>query len=851
MEFPELQSEHVGGFGAPMSEGIGVFGPRTRLSERHLAALATILDRPGHGVVRIDIATGTVIWSDGSYRVHGRPRWRIVATLEDYLACLHPDDIANFRLTLADPAVGVDLAMEYRVLRSDDSVRVVQLRATATAGTDSDDRTVIAVVTDVTDSRRTEIALRDRLDFAHAIMTSSPDRLLVVDVEDLRIAEAGGGSHEGPNLTGLRLTEIVVHSADQPKFHEWIARLGMLSDDEVDVVTVRSRAGDGWHWYDVRAVVFSRDDVSGTVAQVLVVARDVHDTVEASAALAVSERHFRQVFDRSPVGMAILDHTGGFADVNDAFCLLLSRDPQEFADARYLDVIEPADRVAAANALAEGFALDLRESQALPSPTDEVTNTGSERRFVTGDGSIVVARVRMSPYGESHNQQTLLSLEDLTASKQIEEDLRHDAMHDNLTGLPNRRLVTDRVTGALQRGRRNSTITAVLFIDLDGLKRVNDALGHEAGDVLIVQTAERIRGALRDTDTLGRIGGDEFVAVCEDVDGEAAIREIGQRVIEATRAQLQIGEESITPGVSIGVAISRGASDTSIDLLRRADAAMYRAKSLGGSQVIIAEVPVPAFVRQSLVDELQSSLESDAMTMHYQPITSFDGRLLGFEAMLRWPHPTRGLVAPSTVPGLLDGADLAAPLAVWSVRRTLADLAAAQQEFGLPDRLIMWVNVAGRALMRRSVGEQLRDLLEASADVLPADSLVLEVRESDLASIGRRGVELHALAVAGVPLGVDRFGAESAPLASLRRLPLRSLKFDRGLVTRAARDHDDAGFMNALAAASAALSVMSVATGVETQAQYDVALECGLDGVQGRLVAPPAPLAEHADLLRA
>lgn len=782
-------------------------------------ALRQLLDAVGVGVMRWDLSTDAVAWSDGAYRVHGRPRWRRVRASGDSLDAVHPEDrevvAGQWRRLRADGLAAVDTDVQrwatltYRCLRSDGSTGHVSADAMVT--TVAGRPVLLAVCADITAEHEAQGALRTQLEYLHAVLATTPDTVLVVDVaDDSVVDEAGQGASVAWPLD--------VHPDDRDTFAAWRERLTLLVDDEVGAVTVRLRDDDTWSWHDVRGVVFHRQ--GDGVSRVLVVLRDVHEEIEVSRRLAASERRFRVMFDRSPVGQSICDLEDRLVEVNDALCALVGR--------------QRADLL--------GSALDtLLMPQEAGVEAADAGPRGDDRRLVTADNVERWCRLARTPVEVDGAPRTLVTLADITAERLTAESLRHEALHDPLTGLPNRRLLLDRLATALARARRRGRTVAVFFVDLDDLKRVNDSLGHHAGDLLIVELSRSLSTVLRDTDTLARIGGDEFVAVCEEVDDERAAREVGARIQEAARGTATLEGVAVPWRASVGLAMPESPYDTADDLLRRADAAMYGVKSAAQAQP-----PTPSggtsMARTALEHDLREALAADALVLHYQPVVGVAGDVRGVEALLRWPHPQRGLVPAAEIHDLLGAGDLAAPLAVWAADRAVRELDRMGLG-GLPVR----VNVPARALLRTQVGDE----VAASLALVGRDprSLVLEVHEGDAGSLLARSSTTRALASSGASFGLDRFGADNAALTLLRRLPLTTLALDRHLLVDAAAAPADLAVLRALVDAAGSLGIVTIAVGIETPAAAAAARAAGVSALQGYAVAAPAPLDQLADAL--
>ncbi|QEC46323.1 EAL domain-containing protein [Baekduia soli] len=419
----------------------------------------------------------------------------------------------------------------------------------------------------------------------------------------------------------------------------------------------------------------------------------------------------------------------------------------------------------------------------------------------------------------------------------------HQALHDGLTGLPNRALFVDRVQHALVHGRRRGTSCGVLSLDLDRFKTVNDSLGHAAGDELLVAVARRLEEALRTADTAARLSGDEFSVLLEDLSGteEAAI--VAERIVDALRVPFVVGGREVFVSASVGITCGR---DSAPELLRQADVAMYRAKAQGKGRHVLFEASMEAEVldRLELEADLLRAVERHEIAVHYQPVIALDGETLaGFEVLARWNHPTRGLVPPPHFIPLAEDNGSIVALGRQVLRTACAQAVRWIDAFPSEERRIMSVNLSGRQLEDPGI---VADVAGALADSgLPADALVLEITETVLMQDTEATIErLSALKALGVRLAVDDFGTGYSSLRYLRRFPIDILKmakpFVDGLVD--ADDPDGRALARAIVDLAASLNLSCIAEGIEVGAQAEAlrALGCGM-GQGFHFARPMAP----------
>ncbi len=427
--------------------------------------------------------------------------------------------------------------------------------------------------------------------------------------------------------------------------------------------------------------------------------------------------------------------------------------------------------------------------------------------------------------------------------KRSEVELAHQALHDPLTGLPNRALFSDRLSVALDRSRRTGAPVAVLFLDVDTFKQINDSLGHAAGDRLLILLADRFREMLRPMDTVARFGGDEFTFLFEELESEREAVLIAERISRSAGAPLMLdGESEMTVAVSIGIAIVTDPSVAPDTVLHDADVAMYRAKELGGDRFELYDetARVRASRRLELEDALRLAVERSELRVHYQPRVSLNGDtgLIGFEALVRWEHPERGLIAAEEFVALAEDTGLIVPIGEWVLEQALGEVGRWRR--ARPGVTIS-VNVSTRQLENPGLAAHLNAAVQASG--AEPGVLCLEVTEDaiehnpDLAARS-----LAALREIGVKLALDDFGAGHSSVTGLRELPLDQVNIDRSFVATLTSDPADSAVLGALVELGHALGLSVIAAGVETDIQLAGLRELGCDGAQGYLFSRPLPV---------
>ena len=551
--------------------------------------------------------------------------------------------------------------------------------------------------------------------------------------------------------------------------------------------------------------------------------------------LTIAEAQYRSVVERVPgvVYVAESGKHGRWHFVSPKIADLLGYTAEEWvADPTlWMSRMHPADRERMEHAERDG-------QRAEPTGRWEYRLLSRDGRTVwVIDDEAVVAR---DADGQASMVQGILV--DISDRKHLEDQLRHQALHDPLTGLPNRVLLVDRLSHALVR-RTGETGVAVLFVDLDEFKEINDSLGHAAGDALLAMVADRLSHVLRAGDTAARLGGDEFAFLLEGAVPRQA-EEVAARLLSALAEPFSLDGRRVTLAASIGIAARAGfvspaaAEETADELLRDADVAMYAAKRQGKGriQLFSRELNVPLAGRRELRAALERALDSDELFLEYQPIVDMrDGGLNGVESLVRWNHPQLGRLLPAEFVPLAEESGLISPLGAWVMRRACAALA--------HHAAAVSVNVSAHQLRGSELSRLVETVLRESG--LPAHRLLLELTESTLASAGAGAEEELGRAQAmGVRIALDDFGSGYNSLEYLGRLPIDILKVDRSLVERVHLEPQRQEVLRAIAHIADKLGLDTIVEGVELEAQRTTLLQLGFVQAQGFLFAPALPLAE-------
>jgi diguanylate cyclase (GGDEF)-like protein len=467
-----------------------------------------------------------------------------------------------------------------------------------------------------------------------------------------------------------------------------------------------------------------------------------------------------------------------------------------------------------------------------------------------GDGSRGRLSVNAAPIRQGDEVVAGVAVfTDVTRRRKIEQEARHLALHDPLTGLANRKLFEDLMDRALAQARRDRKLVAVALLDLDNFKDVNDTLGHPAGDQVLCAAARRIERRLRAGDTVARLGGDEFACILGDLADASAAGTITGELLRTLSAPVELEDQIIPLGASAGVALFPTDADDRVELLKNADLALYKAKGSGRNRYRFFErrMDREAQARKRLEGELRCAMAQEALTLHYQPqLDLASGRFTAAEALLRWPHPEDGFISPAEFIPVAEASGLIRTLGAWSVQRAWRE-ARRWREQGLA--VTMAINVSAAQLRHAETLEAIRATLEdASPDpgwieLELTESLLVDALEADTRGFLKGIVEL------GVPLAIDDFGTGYSSLAYLCRLPVQKIKIDRSFVHELDRNPETQAVVEAIVAMARALGKTIVAEGVETLQQLKLVKYLGCHMAQGYLLAEPLPPEAAARLL--
>ncbi len=565
--------------------------------------------------------------------------------------------------------------------------------------------------------------------------------------------------------------------------------------------------------------------------------RDISERKRAQRELEEREQRFRTIVEKSWSGVVLLDEDIRFTFAGSSTHHLLGYEDPEIIGRSLFDFVHPREVEASRKVFAE----------ALSSPKHEM---GGELRFRHKNGNwIWLEGYSQNLLHEPSVRAIVLNYRDVSQRKETEKQLEYRAHYDSLTGLPNRLLFRDRLVHSLAHARRNRVGVAVMYLDVDHFKLVNDALGHSFGDRLLADIARRLQAALRASDTISRIGGDEFSILLPEVVSADAVAGVARKILDSLAQPFRIENHDFFVTASIGISCFPSDGDDAETLLKCADAAMYRAKELGRNQAQLFTASMnERYVRRlALEQHLHHAIERDQLELYYQPV--FDRsrrRYVSVEALLRWRDPVRGIVAPSEFIGLAEETGMVIPIGAWALRTACKQLREWQHQ-GLGLR--MAVNISAVQLQQRDFGNVVRAALDESG--IQPDMLQLEITESAAMQNFELSLEtMRELRAMGVGIAVDDFGTGQSSLIYLKHFPIDTVKIDKEFLREVTADDTAAAIVSYIINLAHTLQLKVVAEGVETEEQYTFLRHYACDMMQGYLFSKPLPVSEVVPFLQ-
>ena len=810
----------------PNADEAGRTGTTRPIAPPDLDALAAALP---DAVILVD-AEGILLWGNrAAEELFGLSSGEAVG--RSGLEFLHPDDLPLAMVSLGT-VQGKDRGspIELRVRRPDDWVLVELVGAPFGDG-------VLLSLRDLTQRRRWEVA-GDQVARYRSLMQNAASVTLLLRPDGVVTASSAGLTRllgqDQEWLEGRPLADLV-DPTDHGPLDAALEAVRRSGSDAPNTADLRLRRTDGSTV--PFALTFSNLLEDPTVEGLVVTGHDITDRVEVETHLSEANSILAATLESTADGILVVDLEDRITSVNGRFLELWGFPPGVSYEGK------PAVAI-------DGILSQLRDPDGFLAKIQELRNdpTAASRDLLEFIDGRIVERDSLPHRIAGEVVGRVWSFRDITVQHELQSELTHQAFHDSLTGLANQALFRDRVNHASERLRRSAGRLAVLFIDLDEFKTINDSLGHSAGDELLVVVSEKLQGCLRVGDTAARLGGDEFAVLIEDVgDGDDATA-VADRILTVLREPIMIGAQSVTTTTSIGIAFGDGTVGSD-EILRNADLAMYTAKADGKncSRVFEAEMHLAALERLDLDANLRGAVRRGEMVVHYQPIWDMvSGDITAMEALVRWNHPGRGLLGPMSFIPFAEESGVIDEIGHHVLTTAIHEACRWAKLVGGEAPAIS-VNLSPRQLLDPDFPDRV-ELLLARHGLRPAQ-LILEITEGALMRDPvAAGASLQRLSRLGIRLAIDDFGTGYSSLAYLSRFPIDLLKIDRSFVNDMA-PLPEWSLAQAIVQIAHGLGIAAIAEGVETAAQYDALAAMGCDLAQGYLLARPLETEAAADLV--
>ncbi|MCU1400670.1 MAG: diguanylate cyclase/phosphodiesterase with sensor(s) [Acidimicrobiales bacterium] len=819
----------------PDGNMVAIIGSCVDLTERNKGEaarrqLAAIVESSADAIFSLDTEGIITTWNGGAQALFGYAPEEIIGQSVTVLA---PPDAPHEMNQVRDAMLAGSVHERLEVVRRRSDGTLVDILITASTMANDDGRVVGVSVIAQDIGRR--LAAQRALQTSESRLADAQRRARIGSFEFDVAARELSWSAEYQRILGIdddlvptaQQVMSMVHVDDADSVvTSW--RAAIERGESFDIEARILRADGEERWVRMRSVPEVAPD--GSVVKVPGTMMDDTERVEADRVRRAAERRSEVVFERSDIGAAIVGLDGRVNRVNSAMCRILCRPESELLGRRWGEYLHPDD---------------VHLAQAMQEQVRNHHNSfADERRYIDPDGAIiwVSANVTLVRDETGTAEYFAAQFQDITHRKALEVELERRALYDSLTGLPNRTLLSDRLAHSLRGTRRCGADLAVLFLDIDQFKVVNDSFGHGTGDALLQTAATRISDAIRPGDTVARFGGDEFVVVCENVSiGETEL--IAARILDQLAQPWCVDGQELRIRASVGIVIADEHS-TPESLVRDSDAAMYRAKERGRGCIELFDetLRVRSERRMSMAAALHRALEHQELSLVYQPVVDLrTGEMLSAEALLRWNHPERGPIMPAEFIPLAEETGLIVPIGAWVLDQACHQLAAwhcMESRAGRARQLSIAVNLSIRQLADSDVVDLVEGVLGRTG--VRAEHLCLELTESlFMEDVEFFDCTLGRLKAIGVGLAIDDFGTGYSSLSYLKRFPVDAVKVDRAFVDGLGSDPHDTALVAAIVAMAGALELTVTAEGVETFEQLHGLRELGVPRAQGFHLARP------------
>jgi len=693
-----------------------------------------------------------------------------------------------------------------------------------------------SIIQDVTQRRLAEKKLHSQKKYAEQLIDNAPEAIAILDLDGgaIRVNEEFCRlfQHSKESCIGRRIEASIVPEQLKAESLSLSARAVGSGCFEVESVRMKKDGSPVDVSILAKPIATENDQTA-----IYVIYRDISTRKRAQEALKKSEARHRTVLEAAPDPVIVRDMANRVIYLNPAFTRVFGWRLDECRN-RTIDFVPQANQPETQKFLAQ-----IQRGASF---------SGVETRRFAKDGRLVDVSISGAVFfdNDGNPEGSVNTLQDICERRQKYEELRYVAYHDILTGLPNRKSFYLCLDDLLQQsGRRNSDRAwALMFLDLDKFKQVNDTLGHHIGDQLLKKVADRLKGCLRETDHLFRLDGDEFTVILTNLGRDIDVARVARKILDTSARPIRFNANEIFTTMSIGISVFPNDGWDVEGLVKNADMAMYAAKDNGGNgyRFFTEEMNRKALYRMKMERYLKKALDRDELMLYYQPLTDGANRIMGMEALLRWHHPERGLILPAEFIRITEETGIIVSVGQW-VLRTACIQTKRWHDMGFLD-LFVSVNLSARQIQEADFVRMVVDIIDESG--LPPTSLKLEITENSMMENPEVCIaKMESLRAKGITFSIDDFGTGYSSLSYLKRFPIDSLKIDRSFISDAMKSKGDREIIKTIIDMARNLSVDTVAEGVETQEQKELLTSYGCNKMQGFLFSHPLPVEKFKELL--
>ncbi len=808
----------------------GEIAERQRAEQRYALAVKGAND----GIWDWDLVNGSIYFSARWKEIIGFNEDEFPNDIEEWKKRIHPDDRQrvvdahhNFMAGLVPT-----LDLEYRLQHKDGSWRMVHAQGASLTDESGEPVRIAGANTDITERYEAQQALKESDEQYRAIVESYDGFIYICD-KDYRITFMNRRLEERTGRLALgEPCHKAVHGLDERC--AWC-----IMDKVMKGQTIRREVHspvDGRWYYVVNTPILHPD---GSVSKQAMF-QDITERKRADQALRDNEERYRTLIETTAEGFVLLNLDLTIQDTNQALCDMLGRSRSDIIGRDLLEFMDDESR-------------EVILAQA--TRWEDTPHRLYEFSFKRASGEhvdvLASSTTMFDPQGKAKGSFVFLT--DITDRKRMENQLRYQAMHDPLTGLSNRTLCLDRISRALERARRRSNYYyAVIFLDLDRFKVINDSLGHTLGDQLLIETSHRLLECVRDLDTVSRFGGDEYIVLLEELGSPRKAIQVVKRMRQALRRPYTLDNHEVQLTASIGIVLGPTDFKKPEDILQYANIAMHRAKSKGRDRfkVFTSKLLDHAIQQMALENHMERAMAEGQFFLHYQPIIRMGegSRLYGFEALARWDHPSRGIIPPDEFIPVAEETGMIMDLGLWVLAQAARTMVQWMEAHPRARDLILSVNISGRQFSQHDLASKIRRLLDQIG--LPPHQLKLEITETALMENAATAVDtLRQLKQLGVTLSIDDFGTGYSSMSYLQRLPLDNLKIDLSFVQMLDLAPENIEIVKAIINLAHSLELEVVAEGVERVTHQEILTGLDCDYCQGYLYARPMKAEDAEDFI--